>query len=160
MTPFVMDYLEKRGTLCRYPWLTLPATLGVLGLCLTFATPLACAFFKQKASIPFSHLEPELRVRMKINYKHVPFIFLFLVQIKQEISLSNPEICVLLPKIPLLIPYVIATASCLSSPLSCNNFSEERESIKVNHCSNLCTSIYELLVEIRQKKLSKRPFSI
>lgn len=65
MTPFVMDYLEKRGTLCRYPWMTLPATLGILGLCLTFATPLACAFFKQRASIPYNHLEPELRVRMK-----------------------------------------------------------------------------------------------
>ncbi|XP_074028692.1 sideroflexin-3 isoform X2 [Leptinotarsa decemlineata] len=64
LTPVVMDYLEKRGTLCRYPWMTLPASVGILGLCLTFATPLACAFFKQKASIPFKHLEPELRCRI------------------------------------------------------------------------------------------------
>ncbi|KAG5871858.1 hypothetical protein JTB14_006927 [Gonioctena quinquepunctata] len=61
VTPIVMDYLEKRGTLCRYPWMTLPTSVGILGLCLTFATPLACAFFKQKASIPFKHLEPELK---------------------------------------------------------------------------------------------------
>lgn len=62
ITPIVMDYLEKRGTLCRYPWLALPTALGVLGLCLTFATPLACAFFKQKASLPFSRLENEVKV--------------------------------------------------------------------------------------------------
>lgn len=61
-TPIVMDYLEKRGTLCRYPWMTLPTTLGLLGFCLTFATPLACAFFKQKASMPYKHLEPQLKV--------------------------------------------------------------------------------------------------
>ncbi|CAG9772246.1 unnamed protein product [Ceutorhynchus assimilis] len=65
ITPVVMDYLEKRGTLCRYPWLALPTSLGVLGLCLTFATPLACAFFKQKASLPFSKLEKELQEEVK-----------------------------------------------------------------------------------------------
>ncbi|XP_050303841.1 sideroflexin-1-3 isoform X2 [Anthonomus grandis grandis] len=68
ITPVVMDYLEKRGTLCRYPWLTLPASIGVLGLCLTFATPLACAFFKQKASLPFSKLEEDLKE--EIRKKH------------------------------------------------------------------------------------------
>ncbi|KAH1012578.1 sideroflexin-1-like [Dendroctonus ponderosae] len=56
-----MDYLEKRGTLSRYRWLALPISLGVLGICLTFATPLACALFKQKASLPFSRLEDELK---------------------------------------------------------------------------------------------------
>lgn len=65
LTPIVMDYLEKRGTLCRYPWLALPASVGILGLCLTFATPLACAFFRQKASLPFSHLEEELKEEIK-----------------------------------------------------------------------------------------------
>lgn len=62
LTPLVLDHLEKRGTLCRYPWLALPASLGVVGLCLTFATPLACAFFKQKASLAFSRLEDDLKV--------------------------------------------------------------------------------------------------
>ncbi|KAF7264124.1 sideroflexin-1-3 [Rhynchophorus ferrugineus] len=68
LTPIVMDYLEKRGTLCRYPWMTLPASVGILGLCLTFATPLACAFFKQKASLPFSHLEEELQEEVGKKY--------------------------------------------------------------------------------------------
>ncbi|ENN81932.1 hypothetical protein YQE_01643, partial [Dendroctonus ponderosae] len=61
LTPVVMDYLEKRGTLSRYRWLALPISLGVLGICLTFATPLACALFKQKASLPFFRLEDELK---------------------------------------------------------------------------------------------------
>ncbi|XP_030749855.1 sideroflexin-1 isoform X2 [Sitophilus oryzae] len=68
LTPVVMDYLEKRGTLCRYPWLALPASIGILGLCLTFATPMACAFFKQKASLPFSHLESDLQADAKKKY--------------------------------------------------------------------------------------------
>ncbi|CAH0555418.1 unnamed protein product [Brassicogethes aeneus] len=77
ITPIVMDYLEKRGTLCRYPWINLPATVGVLGLCLTFATPLACAFFKQKASIPFKHLEPELKEEIQKQYNNPPELVYF-----------------------------------------------------------------------------------
>ena len=57
-----MNYLEKRGTLHRYPWINLPVQVGFVGLCLTFATPLACAFFKQKAQIAYKKLEPEIRV--------------------------------------------------------------------------------------------------
>ncbi|XP_066149470.1 sideroflexin-1 [Euwallacea fornicatus] len=68
LTPVVLDYLEKRGTLCRYPWLGLPTSLGVLGLCLTFATPLACAFFNQKASIPFARLEDDLKMEVRKKY--------------------------------------------------------------------------------------------
>lgn len=76
-TPIVMDYLEKRGTLCRYPWMTLPATLGALAFCLTFATPLACAFFKQKASIPYKHLEPQLREEIEKKYGEPPKVVYF-----------------------------------------------------------------------------------
>ncbi|ERL84149.1 hypothetical protein D910_01510 [Dendroctonus ponderosae] len=65
-----MDYLEKRGTLSRYRWLALPISLGVLGICLTFATPLACALFKQKASLPFSRLEDELKCKLHKTYDH------------------------------------------------------------------------------------------
>ncbi|XP_019871709.1 sideroflexin-1-3 isoform X2 [Aethina tumida] len=72
ITPIVMDYLEKRGTLCRYPWINLPATVGVLGLCLTFATPLACAFFKQRATFPYNHLEEDLRKEIEKKYEKTP----------------------------------------------------------------------------------------
>ncbi|XP_060527608.1 sideroflexin-3 isoform X2 [Cylas formicarius] len=77
VTPVVMDYLEKRGTLCRYPWLALPASVGILGLCLTCATPLACAFFKQKASIPFAHLEDDLQeeARKKLDVGGIDRVF-------------------------------------------------------------------------------------
>ncbi|RZC34904.1 sideroflexin-3 [Asbolus verrucosus] len=61
LTPVLMNYLERRGTLCRYPWINLPVQIAFLGFCLTFATPLACAFFKQKNLLPYKHLEPELR---------------------------------------------------------------------------------------------------
>lgn len=73
ITPIVMDYLEKRGTLCRYPWINLPATVGVLGLCLTFATPLACAFFKQRATFPYNHLEEDLRVSIILYVQPIDF---------------------------------------------------------------------------------------
>lgn len=59
-----MNYLEQKGTLKRRPWINLPVQVGFVGLCLTFATPLACAFFKQKAQFEYSKLEPELKVRI------------------------------------------------------------------------------------------------
>ncbi|XP_057661116.1 sideroflexin-1 [Diorhabda carinulata] len=71
-TPIVMNSLERKGFLRRYPWMNLPISVGFLGLCLTFATPLACAFFKQKASIAFTSLETELQEEIKSKYKDVP----------------------------------------------------------------------------------------
>lgn len=74
LTPVVINYLDRRGTLCRYPWMTLPLSLGIIGLCLTFATPLACAFFKQKASYPYNRLEKELRdeIEKKFSASDIP----------------------------------------------------------------------------------------
>lgn len=65
LTPFAMNYLEKRGTLCRYPWITIPVQCGLLAICLTFATPMCCAFFKQKSEIEVCKLEPELQERIR-----------------------------------------------------------------------------------------------
>ena len=65
LTPFLMNSLERRGTLCRYPWIALPLQTLLLGLCLTFATPLCCALFKQWADIPFTRLEDELQCKLK-----------------------------------------------------------------------------------------------
>ncbi|XP_017770198.1 PREDICTED: sideroflexin-1, partial [Nicrophorus vespilloides] len=78
LTPFVMNHLERRGTLCRYPWATLPIQVALLGVCLTFATPLACAVFKQKAEIRFSDLEPELKEKLEKKLgKDIPYILFF-----------------------------------------------------------------------------------
>jgi hypothetical protein len=62
LTPIVMNALEKRGILSRYPWSVAPIQLALLGVCLTFATPMCCALFSQRASITVSSLEPELQV--------------------------------------------------------------------------------------------------
>jgi len=63
--PFLMDRLEKRGVLARYPLMSAPLQVLLCGLCLTFATPMACALFPQKSSISVSRLEPELRERIQ-----------------------------------------------------------------------------------------------
>lgn len=63
-----MNALEKRGFLSRYPWTTAPIQLALLGFCLTFATPMCCALFSQRASISVSRLEPELQVSYSDYY--------------------------------------------------------------------------------------------
>ncbi|XP_066999013.2 sideroflexin-3 [Anabrus simplex] len=65
LTPVVMDYLEKRGTLCRYPWSNAPIQILLCGFFLTFATPMCCALFQQKASISVDQLEPEAQQVIK-----------------------------------------------------------------------------------------------
>jgi len=62
--PFLMDYLEKRGFLKRLPWSAAPIQIVLCGICYTFATPMCCALFPQKASISVSSLEPELQERI------------------------------------------------------------------------------------------------
>ncbi|XP_022251412.1 sideroflexin-1-like [Limulus polyphemus] len=56
-----MNYLEKRGTLQRLPWINAPLQVGLCGFLLVFATPLCCALFPQKSSISISSLEPEIQ---------------------------------------------------------------------------------------------------
>lgn len=63
LAPIVLNHMERRGTFCRYPYLPLPTMLLLTALCLTFATPLCCAFFKQRAEMPVTSLEPELQVK-------------------------------------------------------------------------------------------------
>ncbi|KAJ3625621.1 hypothetical protein MTP99_016181 [Tenebrio molitor] len=72
LTPILMDQLDKRGILRKYPWINLPVNVITVGICLTFATPLACAFFKQKAQIAVSKLEPELRESIEKKFAGKP----------------------------------------------------------------------------------------
>jgi len=65
MIPLVMNKLEMKGTFKRRPWLNAPTQIGLLGLILTFATPMCCAIFKQQASIPATSLEPELQQKIR-----------------------------------------------------------------------------------------------
>lgn len=62
LTPVLMNILDKRGFIRRYPWANAPIQTLFCGLCLTFATPMCCALFSQRASIAVNQLEPELQV--------------------------------------------------------------------------------------------------
>ena len=64
LIPMFMDQLEKRGILKRYPWCPAPVQMGLCGVFLTFATPLCCAIFSQKASIHIDSLEPDVKSRL------------------------------------------------------------------------------------------------
>ena len=65
LIPMFMDQLEKRGVLKRYPWCPAPVQIGLCGIFLTFATPLCCAIFSQKASIHIDSLEPDVKSRLE-----------------------------------------------------------------------------------------------
>uniref|UniRef100_A0A8P4GSA8 Sidoreflexin n=1 Tax=Dicentrarchus labrax TaxID=13489 RepID=A0A8P4GSA8_DICLA len=59
--PVIMNALEKRAFMKRFPILNAPVQVGLVGLCLVFATPLCCALFPQKSSMSVSGLEAELQ---------------------------------------------------------------------------------------------------
>ena len=63
--PMFMNSLEKKGILKRYPRISAPIQIGLLGFILTFATPLCCAIFSQKAAIHVDSLEPDVSARLK-----------------------------------------------------------------------------------------------
>ncbi|XP_030562679.1 sideroflexin-1-3 [Drosophila novamexicana] len=65
LTPLLMEKLEKRGFLKRYPRANAPIQTLFCGFVLLFATPLGCAFFSQRAAIKVDSLEAEVRDSIK-----------------------------------------------------------------------------------------------
>ncbi|KAH8293391.1 hypothetical protein KR054_000045 [Drosophila jambulina] len=65
LTPMLMNNLEKRGFLAKYPRSNAPIQTLFCGFVLIFATPLGCAFFKQRAGIKVDSLETEVRDSIK-----------------------------------------------------------------------------------------------
>jgi len=63
--PIIMSYLEKGAFLKKYPLMTAPTQIGIVGFFLVFATPMCCALFPQKSSIAVSSLEQELQDKLK-----------------------------------------------------------------------------------------------
>merc|ERR550517_1308367 len=55
MIPIVMNKLEGQGFFKKYPRAPAPLQIGLLGLVLTFATPMCCAIFEQR---PPSNRQP------------------------------------------------------------------------------------------------------
>lgn len=62
-----MNTMERQGHFVKRPWLATPLTIVVCGICLTFATPMCCALFEQRAAIKTDDLEPELRVCLQVQ---------------------------------------------------------------------------------------------
>ena len=74
--PLIMSRLERTAAFVKNPWLKAPATVLLTGACLTFSTPLCCAFFPQRASIRAGDLEPELRAKLQVSHpKETTFFF-------------------------------------------------------------------------------------
>jgi len=59
--PLIMNHLDKKGILKKFPVINAPLQVLLCGVCLTFATPMFCALFPQKSSMAVSRLEVELR---------------------------------------------------------------------------------------------------
>ncbi|KAF5304185.1 hypothetical protein FQR65_LT08079 [Abscondita terminalis] len=72
LVPVVMNRLDRLGTLRKAPWMALPIQVSLVGFCLTFATPLACAVFKQKAEIKYDNIEPELKEKLDQKFGSSP----------------------------------------------------------------------------------------
>ncbi|XP_032784236.2 sideroflexin-1 [Daphnia magna] len=65
LPPLLMNYLDRKGFLKRFPWSAAPIQVTLCGVLLTFATPMCCALFPQKASISVDSLEPELQAKIR-----------------------------------------------------------------------------------------------
>ncbi|KAA8589009.1 hypothetical protein FQN60_010354 [Etheostoma spectabile] len=73
--PFLMNHLEKKAFLRKFPWMSAPIQVGLVGFCLVFATPLCCALFPQKSSMPVSRLEPELQEKIRASHPGVERVY-------------------------------------------------------------------------------------
>lgn len=63
--PIIMNHLDKKGLLKKFPIVNAPLQVLLCGLCLTFATPMCCALFPQKSSLSVTSLEPEIQESIK-----------------------------------------------------------------------------------------------
>ncbi|KAK6616834.1 hypothetical protein RUM43_014975 [Polyplax serrata] len=61
ITPIIMNKLDSKGVFLRFPWSSTPLSVLICGICLTFATPMCCALFEQKASMKVTDLEEEVK---------------------------------------------------------------------------------------------------
>ncbi|XP_043912427.1 sideroflexin-3 [Protopterus annectens] len=73
--PVIMDALEKKAFMKRMPLLNAPIQVGLVGLCLVFATPLCCALFPQKSSMGVSRLETELQAKIQEKSPHTNVVY-------------------------------------------------------------------------------------
>lgn len=65
LPPLVMNSLEKRGVLRKYPGVSLPIQTALCGTLLVFATPMCCAIFPQRSSLPIINTELDIQQNVK-----------------------------------------------------------------------------------------------
>ncbi|KAM4607879.1 sideroflexin-3 isoform 1-T2 [Polymixia lowei] len=73
--PVIMNALEKKAFMKRFPVLNAPVQVGLVGLCLVFATPLCCALFPQKSSMGVGSLEADLQERIRQTSPHTTTVY-------------------------------------------------------------------------------------
>ncbi|XP_044085244.1 sideroflexin-1 isoform X3 [Neovison vison] len=59
----------------RFPWMSAPIQVGLVGFCLVFATPLCCALFPQKSSMSVTSLEPDLQAKIQETYPELRRVY-------------------------------------------------------------------------------------
>lgn len=62
--PIIMNKLEQKPFMSRRPWLNSPIQILLCGFFLTFTTPMCCALFPQKSSLPVAKLDAKLREKL------------------------------------------------------------------------------------------------
>lgn len=65
LPPLLMNNLEKRGVLKRYPAASLPIQTALCGTLLVFATPMCCAIFPQRSSLPIIKTEVDIQQNVR-----------------------------------------------------------------------------------------------
>merc|ERR1712025_1182169 len=65
LIPLVMNKLDAKGLFKKYPKANAPLQVFLVGLILTFATPLCCAIFEQKASIAVKDTEQSIQDKVR-----------------------------------------------------------------------------------------------
>ncbi|XP_036096594.1 sideroflexin-1 isoform X3 [Molossus molossus] len=73
--PFIMNTLEKKAFLKRFPWMSAPIQVGLVGFCLVFATPLCCALFPQNSSMSVTSLEAELQAKIRESHPELRRVY-------------------------------------------------------------------------------------
>uniref|UniRef100_A0A2A4K2V4 Sidoreflexin n=1 Tax=Heliothis virescens TaxID=7102 RepID=A0A2A4K2V4_HELVI len=61
VVPIITNIASKKGLFCRYPMAVIPFQMSLVCFCLTFATPLCCALFDQRATMSINAIEHNLR---------------------------------------------------------------------------------------------------
>ncbi|XP_072368208.1 sideroflexin-1 isoform X1 [Scyliorhinus torazame] len=73
--PFIMNTLERKAFLKRFPWMSAPIQVGLVGVCLVFATPLCCALFPQKSSMSVNRLEHDIQAKVRKTSPGVEYVY-------------------------------------------------------------------------------------